>query len=404
MKRPLDAVTLFFAVNYFAQGMSGIAYEPVSYLLKDGLGLSAGESAVFVGWMTLPFLLKPLFGLLTDLLPLRGLRRKPHLILASFASAAGWLALASAGSYRYGPLLAMLILVNAGICASDVICDGVMVEQGKERRKTGVYQAVQIGTLYASLVLTGLGGGWLAAHVPARGVFAMVSVFPLMILASSLLVREPEVRGLQTQSLQGLAGLLGERRFWAAGAFIFLWSFAPFLGTAQFYYQSGSLGLSPVFIGFLGTLGGAAGVLGAAFYGRVIGKVWDTDAMLEGAVLVGGPLSLLYVFYLGPVSAAVLTFVLGFAGVAFRLALMDMAAQSCPAHAEATAFAAYMAVFNLAASASNTAGGKLYDLLRPRLAFFADPAYGAVVVLTLIGSLCTLSCWWLLPYVRIRRA
>ncbi len=52
MKR--DRIYLFFAINYFAQGMGGLAYEPVSYYLKDSLGLGPAQAAAFVAWMTLP--------------------------------------------------------------------------------------------------------------------------------------------------------------------------------------------------------------------------------------------------------------------------------------------------------------------------------------------------------------
>ena len=74
-----DRAYAFFAVNYLAQGLAGLAYEPVSYLLKDGLGLGPAQAAVFVSWMTFPLTVKPLFGLLTDLLPWAGRRRAPHL-------------------------------------------------------------------------------------------------------------------------------------------------------------------------------------------------------------------------------------------------------------------------------------------------------------------------------------
>ncbi|MFA6004063.1 MAG: hypothetical protein WC881_08340, partial [Elusimicrobiota bacterium] len=91
MASKLDRLYIFCAVNYFAQGMCGIAYEPVNYLLKDGLRLSAGQAAGFVAWMTLPFMVKPLFGLLTDLVPLPGGWRRPHLALGTASGAACWL-------------------------------------------------------------------------------------------------------------------------------------------------------------------------------------------------------------------------------------------------------------------------------------------------------------------------
>lgn len=387
----LDRIYLFFAACYLAQGMSGVIYEPVSYLLKDKLGLGAAQSASFIWWMTLPMLIKPLFGLLSDLVPIARLRRRPHMILACLLWAGSLAALAAGRQARYWPLLALLTTVNVGLVLADVVCDAVMVEQGQREGKTGPYQAAQIGVLYATIVLTGAGGGWLAAHVPAQRTFALAACFPGLALLAVAWLREPESPPRPGFGLRALWGLARSKRFWAVSAVIFLWSFSPFLGTAEFYYQVDVLKLSPLSIGWLETLGGLTGALGAAAYGRLIG-VWSLRRWLRAAVLWGVPLALLYLLFLGLTSAALVTAVVGLVGVGFRLALMDLSARACPEGAEAAAFAAYMSVFNLAASGSNLAGGWLLDALRPRL-----PAYGCLSVLVGIGALCTAACWPLLP-------
>lgn len=390
----------FFAVCYFAQGMAGLAYEPVDYLLKDGLRLGPGAAAQFVAWMTLPLTIKPLFGLLTDLLPWRGRRRAPHLVAVSLLTTAGWTALAWLRGYRYGPALALLALINVGFVLSDIVCDGVMVERGRQKGGTGPYQAAQIGTLYATLVLTGLGGGWLAAHASYRAIFLLAAAFPLLTAASAAWIDEPGVGGVPETAARGWAGLrtlARDPRAWAVAAAIFLWDFCPFLGTAQFYYQSGALGLSPVFIGALSTAGGAAGVAGAALFARLSAAPGGTERVARWSILVGGPLSLLYVFYVGRWSVLLLTVLFAASGVAFRLAWMDLAARACPDGAEATAFAAFMAVFNLAAAASNAAGGALYERLAA-----GRGAYAAMTALSLAGTACTFACWPLLRYALAR--
>ena len=142
----------------------------------------------------------------------------------------------------------------------------------------------------------------------------------------------------------------------------------------------------------------SAGMAGAAVFGTT-SRRWGTGRFLRVGVLVSGATSLLYLLYLGPVSAGVLTLLFGFLGVVFRLGLMDMAAQACPRYAEATGYAIFMAVFNLAMVASNTVGGALYDRMRQVFAAAVNPAYCAAAVLILIGSACTFACWWLLPAV-----
>ena len=332
-----DRLYLFFAVNYFAQGMAGLAYEPVSYYLKDALGLGPAQAAAFVVWMTLPLTIKPLFGLLTDFLPWAGRRRGPHLVAVSLLTTASWLLLAGLKAPLYGEALALLVLVNVGFVLSDVVCDAVMVERGKEQGLTGKYQAVQIGTLYATLVVTGLGGGWLAGHAPYRTAFALAAIFPLMTAASALWVQEAEVGGVSETAARGwkaLSGMFQDQRAWAVAGGIFLWSFCPFLGTAQFYYQSEAVKLSPLFIGGLSTAGGLAGMAGAALFARLTGA--GTQRVARASIWLGAPLSLLYFLYKGPGSILILTLLFSLTGVVFRLAWMDLAAKSCPAGAEAT--------------------------------------------------------------------
>lgn len=397
MTRSPDRLLFFFAACYFSQGMAGLIYEPLAYLLKDGLGLSPGESASFTAWMTAPFLIKPLFGLLSDALPFEGRRRRPHLVLASLLWAGALAALALFPSPTYGLLLGLLLLVNAGTVLADAACDGVMVEQGLKEGRTGLYQSVQLAALYLSLIATGLGGGWLAAHATPSQVFALAAVFPVLLLASTAWVREGEAAAPARRSVEGLGLLLKDARFWTLALFIFLWSFSPFLGTAQFYYQSATLGLSPVFIGGLSTAAGAAGFVAASFFPKVQARLGGAR-FLAAAVWLWGPLQLLYFFYRGPAAVLALTVLFAFFGTAFRLALMDLAARSCPKGAEAAAFALYMAVFNAAAWASNTAGGWLYERLGASWG-----AHGAAAVLVGIGALATVSCAPLLKGLRGER-
>ncbi|MDX6768091.1 MAG: MFS transporter [Elusimicrobiota bacterium] len=390
-----DRAYLFFVVNYLAQGLAGLAYEPVSYFLKDGLGLGPAQAAAFVSWMTLPLTVKPLFGPLTDLLPWRGRRRAPHLLAAALLTSACWLALAALGVPSYAAALALLVLVNVGTVTTDVVCDGVMVERGRALGKTAAYQATQIGALYLTLVVTGLGGGWLSQHASWRAAFLLAAVFPLLSAASVLWVEEPVAASPGEAVARGrlaLARLAADPAARATALGIFLFSFTPFLGTAQFYYQAEHLGLSPLFIGGLATAGGFAGLAGAGLFGALTARGWDSGRLARLSVLAGAPLSLLYLFYTGPVAALALTVVFGLSGVAFRLAWMDLAARVCPEGAEATSYAAFMSVFNLAALASNALGGALYASLSAR-----HGPWSAMVALTLIGSAATLACWPLIP-------
>ncbi|KAJ6354767.1 hypothetical protein OIU77_005380 [Salix suchowensis] len=66
-----------------SQGLGG-AFNRVGtdYYMKDVQKVQPSESQIYQGIISIPWLVKPLWGLLTDLLPILGYRRRPYFILA----------------------------------------------------------------------------------------------------------------------------------------------------------------------------------------------------------------------------------------------------------------------------------------------------------------------------------
>src|SRR2546430_13515323 len=63
--------------SYFAQGMWYLPNQAITIVLKDR-GLTAGQVADFFLISTIPWLIKPLYGLLSDFVPLLGRRRQSY--------------------------------------------------------------------------------------------------------------------------------------------------------------------------------------------------------------------------------------------------------------------------------------------------------------------------------------
>src|SRR3954470_7427607 len=81
---------LLFGVLYFVQGIGepteGLIAQPVNALLVSW-GRGPEEVAAFGALLAVPWSLKPLYGLLTDFVPLFGSRRRAYLIAASAVAA-----------------------------------------------------------------------------------------------------------------------------------------------------------------------------------------------------------------------------------------------------------------------------------------------------------------------------
>ena len=383
-------LTLLFAIVYFAQGMIYLPDQVVAIVFKER-GLSAGQLATFTWITTVPWFIKPLYGLLSDFVPLFGTRRRSYFMINAGLAAAAALAVSFMPGASYWTLTTLITLLWLGVGFTDVLTDALMVETGKPLGLTGVFQSVQWGALGAASVLVGVLGGYLAERRAFADVFALVACFPVVsLLMAVFAVRErparPDLEGLR-ETGRAVRRALGSPELWLVAGFIFFFSFSPSFGPAFFYYETDTLGFSQQFIGTLTSLGAAASILGALVYAplsrrfslkRII--IWSIGASVVG--------TLAYLAYRDKPSAVVITLVFGAVGMTTQLAFMDLAAKACPRHVEATFFALLMSVYNVAMRSSEWTGAHLYDLV----------GYTSLV---LISTLFTAAVWLLVPLVPI---
>ena len=383
-------LTLLFAIVYFAQGMIYLPDQVVAIVFKER-GLSAGQLATFTWITTVPWFIKPLYGLLSDFVPLFGTRRRSYFMINAGLAAAAAVAVSFMPGASYWTLTTLITLLWLGVGFTDVLTDALMVETGKPLGLTGVFQSVQWGALGAASVLVGVLGGYLAERRAFADVFALVACFPVVsLLMAVFAVRErparPDLEGLR-ETGRAVRRALGSPELWLVAGFIFFFSFSPSFGPAFFYYETDTLGFSQQFIGTLTSLGAAASILGALVYAplsrrfslkRII--IWSIGASVVG--------TLAYLAYRDKPSAVVITLVFGAVGMTTQLAFMDLAAKACPRHVEATFFALLMSVYNVAMRSSEWTGAHLYDLV----------GYTSLV---LISTLFTAAVWLLVPLVPI---
>jgi MFS family permease len=383
-------LALLFGIVYFAQGMWYLPNQTITISLKDA-GLSAGQVATFFAITTVPWLIKPVYGLLSDFVPLFGFHRKSYLMLTSATAAAAGILLGVTGEHSYARMAILFTGMALGLAFTDVLVDALMVENGKPLRLTGAFQSVQWGAITVASILVGELGGYLAEHRRLHAAFFIAACFPLVsFLMAALFVREAPARKEREEfriTWRAIRKALAEREIWVVGGFIFFWTFSPSFGPALLYYQTDVLHFSQQFIGHLGALAAVAGVVGALIYAP-LSRLVPLRRLINLSIGVGVVGTLAYLFYEGPVSALIIDVVFGCVGMTTQLAFLDLAAKSCPRHIEATFFALLMSIYNGGTQISQNIGGRLYD------SFGYTP-------LVLISTAFTALAWVLVPMVRI---
>lgn len=185
---------LLIYLIYWTQGFRSFAWLAVSYHLKDELKLSPSASQFLVSIAFFPWSVKPIYGILSDCVPIRGRRRLPYLNIASILSLVPWLFLGVVEPARnsYVLLTIFLTLQNLGSAMADVVVDAMVAEAAKQERARFVgdlqslsWLAMAIGGIFGSLV-----GGIALSDLRIDVVFLIFSIFPTIQLFACGLVDE----------------------------------------------------------------------------------------------------------------------------------------------------------------------------------------------------------------------
>src|SRR5262249_22976715 len=269
-------LALLFGIVYFAQGMWYLPNQTITISLKDA-GLSAGQIATFFAITTVPWLIKPVYGLLSDFVPLFGYHRKSYLLFTSGMSAMAGFLLALTSEHSFANMATLFTLMALGLAFTDVLVDALMVENGKPLGLTGAFQSVQWGSIIFASVLVGEIGGYLAHHRKLHTAFLLSACFPLLSLVmSTFFVREAPARGDRgsfRETWRAIRVALRERGVRLVGRLIFFWTFSPSFGPAFLFYQTDTLHFDQQFIGHLGALSSLAGVAGSFMYAPLSRRV-----------------------------------------------------------------------------------------------------------------------------------
>lgn len=364
---------------YLVQGILGLARLAVSFFLKDDLGLTPAQVAAMMGVAALPWVVKPLFGLVSDGLPILGYRRRPYLVISGILGTAAWLCLAKVVNT---PLqaTAAIALSSLSVAMSDVIVDSLVVERVRKESVSaaGSLQALCWAASSLGGLVTAYLGGYLLEKVDTRTIFAITALFPLIVSAVAVLIAEKPIHedGQEIASTKNQIKLLWsavkQKAIWMPALFLFLWHATPTSDSGFFYFTTNELGFGPEFLGRVRLVTSLASLVGVWIFQRYLKKV-PVRTMFGWTICLStalGMTTLLLVthvnrdlgigdrwFSLG--DSLILT-VMG--QIAFMPVLV-LAARLCPPGIEATLFALLMSIINLAGLVSHETGALLTHFL-----------------------------------------
>ncbi|KAL0323636.1 UNVERIFIED_CONTAM: Folate-biopterin transporter 1, chloroplastic [Sesamum angustifolium] len=404
----LTADNIAVAMVYFVQGVLGLSRLAVSFYLKDDLHLDPAETAVISGISSIPWLVKPLYGFISDSFPLFGYRRRSYLVVSGLLGAISWSLMATFVDSKYGAAFCILLgslsvaflmllkglqtvsIVTFFICLVLIlffaflelkICymrmrywvvDSMVVERarGESQSMSGSLQSLCWGSSAFGGIVSSYFSGSLDAY-GVRFVFGLTSLLPLITSAVAVLVKEQPVVGQargQNLLLSSSAFLASSKnsitQLWGAvkqpgvflpTLFIFLWQATPQSDSAMFYFTTNQLGFTPEFLGRVKLVTSVASLVGVSLYNGFLKSVPLQKIFLVTTV-IGSALGMTQVLLVTGLNrqfgisdewfAIGDSLIITVLGQVSFMPVLVLAAKICPEGMEATLFATLMSISN----------------------------------------------------------
>ncbi len=384
----------FFAIVYAVEGIgqasSGILGQPVVYYLKQVLGWEPVRISAALALLDIPWVIKPVWGMISDFVPLFGYRRRTWLVAANLMgmTAFAWVATLGGGSL----LIPALIVTALAMAVSSTLCGALLVETGQKHHSgSGDFVNQQWLWFNIAQMITVLLAGWLIDVMTPNGALRacawIAAVAPLAIIGSVWMIEEEraamDLASLKTH-LKALISALRTRNVYLVMGFLFLYYFSPGFGTPLYFVMTDKLHFSQGFIGALSSIGSGGWILGGFLYRLYLRRI-SPPALLRLSIVGGVVATLAYLLLLGPVTAVLLAILGGVTTMIAFVSTLSLAADSCPEGAEGFAFAGMMSVLNIAQPLGNTLGSFLYESVfnkqLPPLIVVSAVATGLVIFL-----------------------
>jgi len=411
---------------YFVEGALGLARLAQTFLLKDTLHLGPAELSALTGLFTLPWTIKPLYGFLSDGVPLFGYRRRSYLILAGLLGGFSYACLGTnfGGIFDSNNIemvstlqasIGALTLSSACIAFSDVVADGIVVQKTRDADDpsiAGGLQSLCWGSASLGGLLSAYFSGSLIESIGPQGVFGLTAVLPLIVAGIALLIQEEPIgnskirkEGIVTneanesvQSIQdqisALLSAIKNPSVWKPALFLFLWQSTPTGEGAFLYFMTNDLGFGPEFLGRVRLVTAAAGLVGVYVYQKYLRTVSIKSILLWSSIL-STPLGLSQLLLIShanrdlgiPDAAFVFgdDVALSILGQIAFLPTLVLAARLCPPGVEAVLFATLMSIFNGASTVGTEVGAYLTKILG-----VTETNFDNLQLLTLICNLSSL--------------
>ncbi|RDY04310.1 putative folate-biopterin transporter 6, partial [Mucuna pruriens] len=393
-----------FIVYGLGQGFSGSLFKVVAdYYWKDVQKVQPSTVQLYVGFYFIPWVLKPLWGILTDAFPVRGYRRRPYFLISGAIGAVSTAIVSLEGNLAAAAALLCFLGLSASLAIADVTIDACIARNSIEVRALAPDLQSLCGFCSGAGALVGYLASGFFVHLLGPQVrnesarfqefnlsLGLLALSPAFTIVLGFVIYENRTSGLHTekkQISQSVAESVGTtiRSMYQTMRYPQVWkpSLYMFLALALnitiheghfYWYTDPKAGpaFSQEFVGVIYAIGAVASLIGVLIYHKALKDYAFRDLVFYAQLLYGisGVLDLFfilrwnliigipdYVFVVIEESATRITSKIRW------MPMMVLSTQLCPLGIEGTFFALLMCIDSIGSLFSKWGGGVLLRLL-----------------------------------------
>ncbi|CAI9094643.1 OLC1v1030418C1 [Oldenlandia corymbosa var. corymbosa] len=372
-----------------SQGFAQHFFKVVSdYYWKDVQKVQPSAVQLFIGLYYIPWILKPIWGLMTDVFPVRGYKRRPYFVFAGILGTVSAMVLALSGNLAIVLALLLLIGIMTGIAIADVTIDACIARKSIEIKSLAPdMQSLCMFCNSVGALLGYLFSGFFVHHLGAQGSLGLLGIPAAAMVALGFMMKESRtvndhhhsekkkaMENLGT-AVKGMYKTIKIPDVWKPALYIFF-SLAMSISTheGQFYWftdPKAGPAFSQEFVGMVYAIGALASIVGVLIYHKTL-KDYPFRSLLFFAQLLYASAGMLDVVFVRRWNLAIgipdYFFVITEECVSRIIArirwmpMMVLSSRLCPLGIEGTFFALLMCIDSLGSLTAKSAGGVVLHL------------------------------------------
>ena len=372
-----------YLILSISSGLSQFSSLSIMYFFKDELNTNPSQLSVINSIVLFPLIIKPLFGLLSDLYPLFGYRRKVYIILCGIIDSLSWIAMTLISHTIFSASFCLFISTSC-VSFTSALGEAIAVQLNngqhpKEENKNStniikVFIFRSIGMLISSILRA-----IVVQYFTYTTVFLIASILPLLTIVSGAIYKEDNISnhssyrylinisshtqkkdGQEVISFKNFLLKIKTKEILYPLLFVVLFTATPGYMDSSFYYLTEYKGFTPASIGLMTIFLTIVVIINLIIYDVCLTRISITNIIPWSLVLSFFFSSLFNIWILFDWKNQLIVFI----AISFHMALkmlslmpiMNLACLVCPKGYEGSVYSLFTSSANIGRTISGLLG------------------------------------------------